>query len=301
MNLHLISVPYRYDERGEGLGAGPEALVKAGLADAVERAGHQVTNSSVSELPVDETEAGRTAVNIGKLGAVTAGKVAEARRDNCPTLVLTGDDTASIGVIAGLEQADGAGARIGVVWLDAHADFNTPETSYSGILAGMPLAILAGLAGPNWREAAGLQAPIATDRILLAGVRDVDEKEETLLRSTGVSVVTTAELRQGERFSEALARLVDRIDLIAINIDLDLLDPHLVPSASTPAQHGLEINELAVVLREVLATGKVAAVTVSSLNPGGGQRGQKSIATSMAVLESALPAWKTTPTRTTGD
>ncbi len=68
-----------------------------------------------------------------------------------------------------------------VLWLDAHGDFNTPETSYSGILAGMPVAILAGLAGPLWRGAAGLAAPIPTDRILLAGVRELDEKEATLL------------------------------------------------------------------------------------------------------------------------
>ena len=87
------------------------------------------------------------------------------------------------------KQAAGAGAAIGVVWVDAHGDFNTPETSFSGILAGMPVAILAGLAGPLWRDAAGLATPVATEHIVLAGARELDEKEEELIRSTDVRVV----------------------------------------------------------------------------------------------------------------
>ena len=87
-------------------------------------------------------------------------------------MVLTGDDTAAVGVLSGVQMAKGADARIGVIWLDAHGDFNTPETSYSGILAGMSLSIIAGLSGPNWRRAARMAAPIPTSRILLAGVRE---------------------------------------------------------------------------------------------------------------------------------
>ena len=115
--------------------------------------------------------------------------------------MLAGDDTAAIGVVSGLQQADGAGAAIGVVWVDAHGDFNTPETSFSGILAGMPVAILAGLAGPLWREAAGLAAPVPTDRIVLAGTRELDDKESELLRSTDVRVLHAGDLHAEGRFS----------------------------------------------------------------------------------------------------
>jgi arginase len=130
-----------------------------------------------------------------------------------------------------MQAAGGAAERIGIVWTDAHGDFNTPETSYSGILAGMPVAILAGLAGPLWREAAGLLAPIPTDRILLAGARELDEKEETLLQSTEVRLVRDAQLRDKSTFNEAVRRLANRCQSLVLHVDLDILDPRFVPSA----------------------------------------------------------------------
>ena len=112
--------------------------------------------------------------------------------------MLTGDDTAAVGVVSGVEMAKGADARIGVIWLDAHGDFNTPETSYSGILAGMSLSIIAGIAGPNWRRAARMAAPVPTSRILVAGARELDEKEEALIRATDVTVLTSKEISAGD-------------------------------------------------------------------------------------------------------
>ena len=208
---------------------------------------------------------------------------------------LAGDDTAAIGVVSGLQQADGAGAAIGIVWIDAHGDFNTPETSFSGILAGMPVAILAGLAGPLWREAAGLVAPVPTDRIVLAGVRELDEKEAELIRSTDVRVVRAGELRDGDRLVEVVENLARRCALIYLHVDLDILDPRFVPSASTPSANGLTIEELVAAMGTVLGTGKVAAVAISSLNPGAGARGQRSVLSAMNMIEAVLPAWSVTP------
>ena len=295
MRLELVTVPYRYDDREEGLGAGPSALLRAGLTDRLSAAGHRVDGPRVAALEPGEREEGRTAVNIGRLGARTAALVADARRQGAGALVLAGDDTAAIGVVAGVQQADGAGTPIGVVWLDAHGDFNTPETSFSGILAGMPVAILAGLAGPLWREAAGLGVPVPTDRILLAGVRDLDEKEAELLRSTTVRVVTAAELADGSTYLAAVERLASRCSHLCLHVDLDVLDPHLVPSASTPAANGLSIDDAAAAMATVLRTGRVATVCVTSLNPGAGKRGERSTASAMALLEQALTAWERCP------
>jgi arginase len=295
MQVDLVTVPYRYDERGEGPGAGPEALLAADLVDRLRDAGVAIDAVHEANLAPDMREPGRTAVNIGHLGADTARLVADARRGGSGVLVLAGDDTAAIGVVSGLQQADGAGTPIGVVWVDAHGDFNTPETSFSGILAGMPVAILAGLAGPLWRDAAGLVAPVPTDRIVLAGARELDEKEEELLRSTEVRVVTAGDLRTEGRFDETIDRLARRCGELYLHIDLDVLDPRFVPSASTPSADGLTIDQLVAVMATVLRTGKVAAVTVSSLNPGAGARGQRSVASTMKTLESALPAWTAAP------
>ena len=293
MPTRVITVPYRYDEREEGLGAGPPALLAAGLVDRLTTAGVAVAGTVEVSLPDEEREAGRTAVNIGLLGAHTAQAVGEALGAGETALVLAGDDTATVGVLAGLQRAHGAGAAIGMVWFDAHGDFNTPETSYSGILAGMPVAILAGLAGPLWRAAAGLAAPMPTDRIVLAGVRELDQKEETLLRSTDATILTTQEVCVEEPLRRVIGRLTATTERFWIHIDLDVLDPRHVPSASTPSPRGLEIDELVRGLGVVLATGRVAVVSVAGLNPGGGERGKRSIATTVALLERALPTWET--------
>jgi arginase len=295
MRIDLVTVPYRYDERGEGLGAGPDALLAAGLVDNLRAVGIEIAGPHEACLDPAEREEGRTAPNIGRLGADTARLVAAARRNGEGALILTGDDTAAIGVVSGLQQADGAGTPVGVVWVDAHGDFNTPETSFSGILAGMPVAILAGLAGPLWREAAGLVAPIPTDRIVLAGTRELDEKESELLRSTDVRVVHTGDLRVEKRFAGIVEWLAHRCALLYLHVDLDVLDPRFVPSASTPSAGGLTIDELIAVMETVLQTGKVAAVGLSSLNPGAGARGQRSVHSAMRTLEGALPAWSAAP------
>jgi arginase len=295
MRLHLVTVPYRYDEADEGLGAGPVALIEAGVVDRLGALGHDMVATVEARLDPNEREEGRTAVNIGRLGSRTAELVAASRRDGAGGLVLAGDDTASIGVVSGLQRAHGAGTPIGVVWLDAHGDFNTPETSYSGILAGMPLAILAGLAGPLWRGAAGLAAPIPTDRIAIAGTRELDKNEETLLRSTDVRVVTATELLANTAFDRVIERLAASCALLYLHVDLDILDPHLVPSNSTPSPGGLSVEQVAAAMGTVFATGLVAVMSVAGLNPGAGARGTRSIKTTLELLETALAGWMQTP------
>ncbi len=294
MRLQLVTVPYRYDDHEEGLGMGPGALLRAGLVERLRAAGFEMEEPRQALLNPAEREEGRTAVNIGRLGAHSAALVADARRAGAGALVLAGDDTAGIGVVSGVQRADGAGTMVGIVWLDAHGDFNTPETSYSGILAGMPVAILAGLAGPLWREAAGLAATVATDRILIAGVRDLDEQEAALLRSTDARVVTAKELTAGS-FAPAVARLAAKCSHLCLHVDLDVLDPDLVPSASTPSANGLSIEALAAAMTTVYETGAVATTCITSLNPGAGKRGERSVKSALAVMEHALPAWQRVP------
>jgi arginase len=301
MRVDLVTVPYRYDERGEGLGAGPDALLVAGLPERLGAAGVELAGPHEARLDPALQEEGRTALNIGHLGADTARLVAQARRNGDGALVLAGDDTAAIGVVSGLKQAAGAGAAIGVVWIDAHGDFNTPETSFSGILAGMPVAIMAGLAGPLWRDAAGLATPVATEHIILAGTRELDEKEEALIRSTDVRVVPASELCDGDDFAQAIDRLVRCCAQLYLHVDLDVLDPRFVPSASTPSANGLSVEELVTTMAKVLQTGKVAAVAISSLNPGAGARGERSVASAMKTIEGALPAWTVTPEPSSSD
>jgi arginase len=291
MRVQIVSVPYRYDERDEGLGLGPTALIESGLVQKLRDSGIDVLEPAVASLAPEIRVEGPISLNIGHLGAHTAELVANARNAGDVVLVLAGDDTATVGVMSGLERAHGAGARIGLVWLDAHGDFNTPETTYSGILAGMPVAILAGLAGPLWRGSAGLAAPIPTDRIVVAGIRELDEKEESLLRSTDVKILMAKESTTGTAYRDAIHKLEEKVDLIYLHVDLDVLDPALVPSSSTPSRNGLEIGQAATLLRVVLSTGKVACVSVAGLNPGAGDRGRRSLRSTTELILESVPAW----------
>lgn len=292
MRIHVVSVPYRYDERGSGLGQGPVALISAGIARTLEKHAFAVDGPETVELPDNERVDGPIAANIGRLGSHTADAVAAARKSGAGVLVLAGDDTAAIGVIAGLQQMHGAATRIGLVWVDAHADFNTPETSYSGILAGMPVAILAGLAGPIWRGAAGLQATVPTDRICILGPREIDEKEAALLRSTDVHLLADADLADADHLRKTIDNLASHVDLLALHVDLDVLDPSLVPSASTPSPDGMTLTEASALLATILGTGKVAALTVAGLNPGAGSRGTRSVDSTMKMIDRAIGSWK---------
>jgi arginase len=291
VDLYIVSVPYRYDEPRKGLGAGPAALLDAGLAKSIGDQRVSIRATLTADLPSDAREEGRTAVNIGRLGSSTGALVCSALNDGCPALVLTGDDTAAVGVVSGVQMAKGADARIGVIWLDAHGDFNTPETSYSGILAGMSLSIIAGLAGPNWRGAARMAAPVPTSRILIAGVRELDEKEEALIRATDVRMLTSKELVAGDDFLRAVQQLADDCDAIVLHLDIDLLDPHLVPSATTPSDGGLDLDDATQAIRTALESGKVAAWTICNVNPGGGRRGERSIASTIALVSNSISAW----------
>jgi arginase len=214
MRPQVISVPYRYDRFEEGLGLGPRRLLEVGLAE-------HAAGVHLASLADSDREDDRTAVNIGILGRSTADLVAAARGKGEQVFVVAGDDTASVGVVAGLQAADGASRSLGIVWIDAHGDFNTPDTSYSGILAGMPLAVIAGLAGPRWREAAGLESPVPIERMLLVGARDLDKAEEELVRAHNLALVSVAEIRKGSGLGQALAKLTAICELLYVNIDLD--------------------------------------------------------------------------------
>ena len=291
MKLRIVEVPYRYDERHDGLGRGPRALLDAGLVDRLRETPVGAPDVVTAELPESERVDGPVAVNIGRLGANVGALVGEGHDRDERVLVLAGDDTAAVGVVSGLQQSRGAAHRIGVVWFDAHGDFNTPETSVSNILAGMPLAILAGLAGPLWREAAMLAATIPTDRIVVAGIRELDDAEEQLLTSTDVRLLRQEDALAGTTFADVVAKLADRVDDLYVHIDLDVLDPSLVPSSSTPSPRGMSLQQLEGLLDVTFTTGKVAVLAVAGLNPGGGQRGQQSVKSTRSLLESVVPRW----------
>ena len=130
--------------------------------------------------------------NLGIIGGQIAAAVADGVRNGRGTVMVGGDCAHITGVLGGWQDAQGPTARIGLVWFDAHGDFNTSRTSLSGMLGGMPVAVAAGLDFPEWREGSHIAAPIPTDRILMVDVRNLDPAEKELVDATSINVAAPA-------------------------------------------------------------------------------------------------------------
>jgi arginase len=160
-------------------------------------------------------------------------------------------------------------ARIGLVWLDAHGDFNTPYTTLSGSMGGMPVAVCAGLAFPDWRAGAHIAAPLPADRIAMVDVRNLDPAEEQLIRSVGIPIASPATGFPGEDLASVVENLAVFCDLIYLHITSDILDESYVPNHGTREPNGLNMAQVLAVVDTVMATGKVAANAVVSVYAGG--------------------------------
>jgi arginase len=229
--------------------------------------------------------------NIGLLGGSIADDVAVARRDG-QVLLMTGGNCCHItGVIGGLQDAHGAAARIGLVWFDAHGDFNTAKTTLSGMLGGMPVAVAAGLTHPNWRELSHIVAPLPTDRIVLVDVRNLDPAEEQLIRATDTVIAAVAPGFPGKDLDTAVAELAEKVDLIYFHIDSDILDERYTPNHKTKEPHGPDMDQVKAAIETVMATGKVAAFAVVSVY-GEGEGAEVNIAAGIELIHSGLAAWK---------
>src|SRR5688572_4374086 len=126
--------------------------------------------------------------DLGLMGGAIANEVASAIQSGIAPMMVGGDCSHITGVIGGLQDVYGPDAMIGLVWFDAHGDFNTPRTTLSGMLGGMPVAVSAGLCHAPWREIAGQQVPLPTDRIVLVDVRNLDKEEAELIHATDATI-----------------------------------------------------------------------------------------------------------------
>lgn len=231
--------------------------------------------------------------NLGRLGGEIATAVAQAYRDGRSVLMTGGDCNHLTGMIGGLQDAFGPTAKIGLVWFDAHGDFNTPNTTLSGMLGGMPVAVAAGLAYPRWREWSHIVAPLPTDRIVMVDVRNLDPAEETLIRATDVTIARAAPGFQGDVALEtAVANLAASCDLLYFHIDSDILDEAYVPNHHTREPSGPGMAEVKAAIETVMASGKVAAFGVVSVFGGGpAEQRARSVEAGCALIETGLKAW----------
>jgi arginase len=203
---------------------------------------------------------------VGVAGEV-ASAVEAAQRAGDLVVVLGGDHSLALGVFAGLARASGRGAAI---WLDAHADCNTPETSLTGNVHGMPLAVALGWGDERFAVAGGPPAPwIDEERSVIIGARDLDPQERIRLRASQVAVHTMTEIdRHGmERVVRSAIERVQGAPFVHVSLDLDVVDPQWAPGVGTPVRGGISFREAHLAVELLSEAGLVGSLQIVEVNP----------------------------------
>jgi len=272
MQIDIIGVPIDLGADRRGVDMGPSAIRYAHLHQKLRDLGYTLEDKGNIEVPIQETcsitDPRLKYIDcIVPMGRRIAGAVATSIQGNRFPLVLGGDHSLSVGSIRGAAKHK----KIGIIWIDAHADFNTPETTPSGNIHGMPLAALCGLGDPRlvslWEETPPVVDP---QRVAVIGARDLDPGEKRNLREAGVMVQS---MEQIDRYGmvPALEKAIDRVSRgvegIYLSFDMDSLDPRHAPGVGTPVPGGLSFREAHLACEVVAETGKLIGMDMVEVNP----------------------------------
>lgn len=300
--VEIVGVPMDLGGARRGVDMGPSAIRYAGLHGALERLGcevHDRGNLHVADraegLMVASPGGGwrarggvtsaHHAEEICRVAAELAATVEQSFRGGRLPIVLGGDHSVAIGTLAGLSRAQHA--KPGVIWIDAHADINTPDTSPSGNVHGMPLAVATGLfADPFPRE---LRDSVDGSAVALLATRSVDDEERGNIDAAGVTAITMAEI---DRIGMAAA--MERAIVVAsrgrgihVSVDMDAIDPNEAPGVGTPVPGGLTYREAQLAMEMVAASGRLASIEIAEVNPILDQ-GNKTAGLAVELIASAL-------------
>jgi arginase len=254
-----------------GVDMGPSAIRYAGLAARIDALGHEYVDwgnveTAVAEATAVGDEQARFLPQIKDTSQRIAQLVTRATRDEFVPLVLGGDHSVALGTLAGLREVHGLG---GAIWIDAHGDLNSPETSPSGNVHGMVLAAALGLAGDRFREDGWGMPALAPGRVALVAVRALDEAERELLRDLDARVFTMSDddrLGVERAVREALAHVAGP-GFVHVSLDMDALDPDVAPGVGTPVRGGLSYREAHLALELVAESGLASSLDVVEVNP----------------------------------
>lgn len=257
MEIQLLAVPYDSGNRGARMGAGPEALLDGGLPQALRKDGHQV-HVKIAELPANSWHAEiQTAFELMRMLSVA---VRDARDSGRLPIVLAGNCNTAVGTVAGL----GADAT-GVVWFDAHADFNTPETTSSGFLDGTAVAILTGRCWTQLAATVPDFTPISDARVCLVGTRDIDSLEGGLLDESSVQVVAPRQLHSA--LPQTLSSMNEHVDRVYVHLDLDVLDSGVASANKFAVAGGLTLEDMDYALSQISQRFRIAGIALTAYDP----------------------------------
>ncbi|MCB0129962.1 MAG: arginase [Caldilineaceae bacterium] len=284
--VRILGIPMDLGQQRRGVDMGPSAVRYAGLFQRLEQIGCVVEDAGNVRVPERDEAAVRAHYDsrhpigpvqgtlrhlpevISACAAIYAVAKECAASPEIPVF-LGGDHSVAIGTVGGTAGGGLDNGPLGLIWVDAHGDFNTPATSPSGNIHGMPVAVLTGQGHPDLVELGHPGPKVLPQNIVMIGIRDLDGKERTLLAASGVYVYTMRdvdELGMATVIRRALSHL-NHLSRIHVSFDMDAMDPGEVPGVGTPVTGGLTTRE-AHLLMEILAeSGKVCALDVVEINP----------------------------------
>ena len=277
MNIGILGIPMDLGAGRRGVDMGPSALRYAQIAETLRAMGHTVTDHGNVNVPVVETVT-RTSSNDVLLRSnephyleqirQACQEAAERLQAFAPEIFpicIGGDHSMSMGTVAGVTR----GERIGLIWVDAHTDFNIPSTTDTGNIHGMPVSHLVGLGDERLVNIGGVGAKIRPEDIVMIGIRSVDNEERELLRSRGASIYTMKEIdRIGmARVADETLEKLAHVKRIHVSFDADSLDPSIAPGVGTPVSGGLTFREAHLLMELLADSGKVSSLDLVEVNP----------------------------------
>ena len=274
--IRIIGVPMDLGASRRGVDMGPSALRVAGLQSRLKQLGRQVEDAGnitvpqAEEQPYGEKKA-RYLEEISQTCKSLAEMVRKTLDENMLPLVLGGDHSIAVGTIAGAAAHFAKeGKHIGVIWLDAHGDMNTPESSPSGNVHGMPLAAVMGNGPPELIDFAGIKPMVEPRQVALVGTRDLDAKERRFAKESGVHVFTMRDIDERgmrEVMSEAIRFATDDTAGIAVSLDMDFIDPSDAPGVGTPVRGGVTYREAHLALEMIADSRAMISFELVEINP----------------------------------
>jgi arginase len=261
-HISIIGVPMDLGQSRRGVDMGPSAIRYAGVVERLERLDYEIHDKGDIEIgrPGKDEEASDGNLKylkaVSKASVKLASAVNEVVESGAFPLVFGGDHSIAIGTLAGISKHY---ENLGVIWYDAHGDLNTEESSPSGNIHGMPLAVSLGIGHPALTTIADYSPKIKPENIVIIGARSLDEGERELIREKGIKVYTMHEIdRLGmtKVMEEAVSYLKDKTDGVHLSLDLDGLDPSDAPGVGTPVLGGISYRESHLAM-EILEESKI--------------------------------------------
>jgi arginase len=274
--ISIIGVPMDLGADRRGVDMGPSALRYADLNEKLEALGYEVQDLGDLDVIIPETHhfgdpRAKYLKEISDACNHLANIVLEVRQSGRIPLVLGGDHSIAVGTVSGVtESFRREGKQIGLLWFDAHADFNTPDISPSGNVHGMPMAGLMGYGPMQLTHIFGFSPKIQPEHAVQIGIREVDPEERQLVKKSGIRVFTMKEIDRrgiGTVMDEALSIVTKGTAGFAVTLDADFLDPYESPGVATPVRGGADYREAHLAMEMIADTNKMLSFEIAEINP----------------------------------